>query len=102
MARVGLPPKSAKLKAARIATASLARSRTTVPPTQLLIIGVAAFAFRVVSALLGLFSVAAGAEVARAESDTTFGIAPIVVRAVDRSFGRWLSPLAAQDAVAWT
>jgi hypothetical protein len=101
MARVGLPPKSAKLKAARIATASLARSRSTFAPTQLLTIGVAALAFRAVSVLLAALS-AAAPHAAHADAETTFGIAPVVVRFVDRSVGRWLvAPITPHVAVAW-
>ena len=102
MARVGLPTKSAKLKAARLATASLSRSRSTSSPTALVAVALGAFAFRVVSALVEAFAARLYAHAPRVESEPTFGIYRILVRLVDRWVGHWLAaPVTAPVVVSW-
>jgi len=102
MARVGLPTKSAKLKAARLATASLSRSRSTSSAAELVVVALAAMAFRIVSALVAAFAAALYPHAARVEREATFGLYPVLVRFVDRSVGQWLAPpLTAPVVVSW-
>lgn len=103
MPRVGLPTKSDKLKAARAVSASRFRSRPTASPIHVGAVALGAIAFRVVSALVAAFAAAVHPQTTDSAGETTFGIYPIVVRAVDRSLGRWLAPpMTSAAVVSWT
>jgi hypothetical protein len=102
MARVGLPTKSAKLKAARLATASFARSRSTAAPTALVAVALGALAFRLASVLVAAFAASLYPHAPRVERGSTFGLYPILVRLVDRAVGQWLAaPVTAPVVVSW-
>src|SRR5689334_14925012 len=102
MPRVGLPTKPEKLKAARAVSASRVRSRAAASPIQLGTVALGALVFRVVSALVAAFAGAAHPRASRGGSEMTFGIYPVVVRAVERSLGHWLAPpISAAAVVSW-
>jgi hypothetical protein len=101
MPRIGLPTRSEKFKAARTASESRLRSRPTSSPIQLGAVALGAVAFRAVSALIAVFVAASYPRAIRDSGGTTFGIYPIVVRAVDRSLGQWLAPTTTPMLVSW-
>ena len=101
MPRVGLPTRSEKFKAARTASALRLRSRPAWSPIQMGAIALGAVTFRAVSALVAAVAAAAYPHAVRDGGASTFGIYPIVVRAVDRSFGQWLAPSTTPIVVSW-
>jgi hypothetical protein len=101
MPRVGLPTRSEKFKAARTASQARFRSRPASSPIQMGAVALGAVAFRAVSALVARFAAAVHPH-AIGGAETTFGIYPVVVRAVDRSLGQWLPPsMTAAVVVSW-
>src|SRR5262245_785137 len=101
MARVGLPAQPAKQRSAR-SLATLRRSNPTSSPMQTLAIGAAAIVFRLVSASVAGFASRLVPRTVAAAGETTFGIAPMIARTLDRSLGHALPPaLPTSMVLAW-
>jgi hypothetical protein len=101
MPRVGLPAKPANQRSAR-SLATLRRSVSTSSPLQSLAIGAAAIAFRLVSAFVAGVASRLIPRTAADTGETTFGIAPVIVRTFDRSFGHLLPRATTSSTVlAW-
>jgi hypothetical protein len=66
------------------------------------VIALGAVAFRAMSTLVAAFAGAARPASSHGVGETTFGIYPVVVRAVDRSLGHWLTPpMTGAIVVSW-
>jgi hypothetical protein len=101
MARVGLPAQPAKQRSAR-SLATLRRSSSNLSPKQTLAVGAAAIAFRLVSTSVAGFASHLLPRTAADAGETTFGIAPMIARTIDRSLGHALpAALPSSTVLAW-